>query len=712
MMIFSTPNNKKEFSAYLFEKKLIRAILGVLILFSILTGIVFYSLEKQSYHDSLTASDQVIANQITSIYELYFQNIKDLCNRSALYDNALFTSNSDYHLSTDGKKEILNFLTGLSVMNEYIHSCYLYFLQDNLVFSSYSMPTTVTQLDTFYDRSILAELPTQASTLLEPRFLNIKSDSDLLTNKPLVITMIIATPINSYQKTSYLVINIDAKKLYAQIFDKLQIRNYRNFYIVGANDNIIFHNNMKHLFTSYTDLENTEEKLIVSSAYSARFNWTFILESTIPPIQSSIIKFCMVIILILITLLIIITLMALSYTIPVRKMLQSSRNLRWRYLLTTGQSAGDGSAMQPLNLEAEFPDCSSFAAMSFQLHSDPGTEKFPEVLFEAFHSVSESWGFTFHPVQLSDDCICIILGFFRQPQADTAAFPLPVLANEVLDIVERQLYQSPVCSISSMKNSSSLLHEAWLEICKTEKYSYSLPQPIRCYTEITGKTERYSFPQQYEKQLLNNLLVGNLDTCRFYSNKIFSSFVGSDYILDDNEIQKYLYLMQNNILSHLASLPLPIKADTAFSPDSCTSLKELSDEFDRYLTAIIEKINTKDEDDKVVLYTAVIDYIGQHYQENGICLNMVADYFSLNTNYISKIVKEMTGKSFTSYITFRRIEKSKELLTENRLTVNEISEAVGFSYPYYFIRKFKESEGITPGQYSGTAPEDTPADSE
>lgn len=710
-MNFNAISSKKEISLYLFEKKLIRAILGVLILFSILTGIVFYSLEKQSYNDSLVASDQVIANQITSIYELYVQNIRDLCNHSAIYDNALFTSNAEYHLSTDGKREILSFLTGLSVMNEYIHSCYLYFLQDNLVFSSYSMPTAVTQLDTFYDRNIFAELPVQSPVLLEPRFLNIKSDSNLIANKPLVMTLIIATPISSYQKTSYLVINIDAQKLYAQIFDKLQIQNYRNFYIVGSNDNIIFHNNMDHLFTNYEDLDTSEENLIISSSYSSRFNWTFVLESTVPPIQSSIIKFCIVIIIILVILLIVTTLMALSYTIPVKKMLQSSRNLRWRYLLTSGQSANDSTSIQTLNLQAEFPDCTAFAAMSFQLQPDVGKEKFPEALFEAFHSVSESWNFSYHPVQLSDDCICIILGFLQQ-QEDVTHLPLPMIANEILDIVERQLYQSPICSISSVKNGCALLHEAWLEICQIDKYSYSFTQPIRCYTEIISKSESYTFPQQYEKQLLNNLLVGNLDTCRFYSEKILSSFVGKSYILDNNEIQKYLYLMQNNILSHLASMPIPINPDPMFSPDSCTSLKELQEEFDQYLAGIIEKINSRDEDDKVILYTAVIDYIGQHYQENSICLNMVADYFSLNTNYISKIVKEMTGKNFTSYITFRRIEKSKELLMENRLTVNEISEAVGFSYPYYFIRKFKESEGITPGQYGNAIPEDVPTDFE
>lgn len=692
-------NYKKEISIYLFQKKLIRAIVCILLLFSILTGLVFYSLEKNSYHERLMDSNDVIVSQISAIYELYIQNIRDLCNRSSLYDNPLLMNDLEYHLSTDGKKETVNYLTGLSVMSEYIHSCYLYFLQDGLVFSSFSMPTTVTQLKTFYDRKIFQNIQDSSSVLLEPRFLDTKSQDEPPVNKPLVITMIIAAPVNSYQKTSYLVINIDARKLYAKIFDELQIKNHLNFYIVGENDNIIFHNNMDYLFTSYKDLENPAGNLITSTAWSSKLNWTFILESTVPPIKSSLIKFCVFIILILMILLLMTATLAISYTIPIKKMLQSSRNLRWRYFLTSEQIPGDAATLQNLNFDAEFPECNTFAVMSFRFSDSVPREKSSETLLQAFHNASGRWNFCFRPVQLAADCFCMILGFSFPSFGTENPSPALMIANDVLDSLEKQLIQCPACSISSLKNSCQLLHEAWLEVCKIDKYSYSLPQAVRCYSKIVSKSGAYTFPEQSERQLINNLLVGNLDTCRFYIKKIFSTFINDSYILENADIQKYLYLIQNNILSHLASMPIPIKADTAFSPESCGSLMELETAFTDYLTKIVDKINSRDSNDKVILYQTVIEYLNQHYQENNICLNMAADYFGLNNNYISKIVKEMTGRSFTNYITFKRIEKGKELLIRNKLTINEISETVGFSYPYYFIRKFKEAEGVTPGQY-------------
>ena len=45
------------------------------------------------------------------------------------------------------------------------------------------------------------------------------------------------------------------------------------------------------------------------------------------------------------------------------------------------------------------------------------------------------------------------------------------------------------------------------------------------------------------------------------------------------------------------------------------------------------------------------------------------------------------------------MNKAKELLKTTRLSLNEISEAVGFHDYFYFIKKFKLEVGITPGKY-------------
>ena len=46
-----------------------------------------------------------------------------------------------------------------------------------------------------------------------------------------------------------------------------------------------------------------------------------------------------------------------------------------------------------------------------------------------------------------------------------------------------------------------------------------------------------------------------------------------------------------------------------------------------------------------------------------------------------------------------RINKAKELLKREELTIAQIGQAVGYSNANAFIRVFKNYEGITPGKY-------------
>ena len=45
-----------------------------------------------------------------------------------------------------------------------------------------------------------------------------------------------------------------------------------------------------------------------------------------------------------------------------------------------------------------------------------------------------------------------------------------------------------------------------------------------------------------------------------------------------------------------------------------------------------------------------------------------------------------------------RLEHAKVLLWENRRSIKDIAEAVGYANEYYFIRAFKSLTGKTPGK--------------
>ncbi|OXB08002.1 helix-turn-helix domain-containing protein [Flavobacterium pectinovorum] len=73
-----------------------------------------------------------------------------------------------------------------------------------------------------------------------------------------------------------------------------------------------------------------------------------------------------------------------------------------------------------------------------------------------------------------------------------------------------------------------------------------------------------------------------------------------------------------------------------------------------------------------------------------------AQYLNVHTNYLNRVVKEVTGKSTTSHITERIITEAKALLLHTDWSISEVAFALGFEYPTYFNNFFKKITGTNP----------------
>jgi AraC-like DNA-binding protein len=91
----------------------------------------------------------------------------------------------------------------------------------------------------------------------------------------------------------------------------------------------------------------------------------------------------------------------------------------------------------------------------------------------------------------------------------------------------------------------------------------------------------------------------------------------------------------------------------------------------------------------------------ESYTSAAVSLTTVADMVGLNPDYLGRIFREDTGMSFVNYLTNLRIQKSIEMLNTTVLQIKEISLAVGYNNPNYFIKVFKERIGVTPKEFKG-----------
>jgi len=73
-----------------------------------------------------------------------------------------------------------------------------------------------------------------------------------------------------------------------------------------------------------------------------------------------------------------------------------------------------------------------------------------------------------------------------------------------------------------------------------------------------------------------------------------------------------------------------------------------------------------------------------------------AGSLSVHTNYLSRSVKEVTGKSTSVHIAERIAAEAKALLLYTDWSVADIAYGLGFKYPTYFNNYFKRVTGVTP----------------
>lgn len=71
----------------------------------------------------------------------------------------------------------------------------------------------------------------------------------------------------------------------------------------------------------------------------------------------------------------------------------------------------------------------------------------------------------------------------------------------------------------------------------------------------------------------------------------------------------------------------------------------------------------------------------------------------LNPVYLFRAYKQLTGQNLSRYISDRRIEKARGLLSDSSLKISEISCQVGYESPAHFSRIFKKNTGMTPQEY-------------
>jgi len=77
----------------------------------------------------------------------------------------------------------------------------------------------------------------------------------------------------------------------------------------------------------------------------------------------------------------------------------------------------------------------------------------------------------------------------------------------------------------------------------------------------------------------------------------------------------------------------------------------------------------------------------------------VADQLNISPNYLSGLLKVLTGQSTQQHIHNKLIDKAKERLSNNNLSISEIAYQLGFEHSQSFNKLFKKKTNLSPTAY-------------
>ena len=135
-----------------------------------------------------------------------------------------------------------------------------------------------------------------------------------------------------------------------------------------------------------------------------------------------------------------------------------------------------------------------------------------------------------------------------------------------------------------------------------------------------------------------------------------------------------------------------LKIEEAYSAEEIYSISAT------ILSDFTSKVRESQNQNYSLVIKKAIHYIVNNVT-NDLLNQSIADYANVNPNYLSRLFKEETGDTLSTFIQKARIDEAKYLLHSTNASISDLSELLHFSDQSYFTKIFKKHTGLTPQQF-------------
>lgn len=173
----------------------------------------------------------------------------------------------------------------------------------------------------------------------------------------------------------------------------------------------------------------------------------------------------------------------------------------------------------------------------------------------------------------------------------------------------------------------------------------------------------------------------------FYSFFMESLFIGSkneQYLFFEKDESQIIDILINNFLTEYFEKKACYK--TSMHSYLCLIFTEL-------LRTHINRVEYYEDN----MFAQIYRYMNENLST--ISLTSLSEHFHYSPVYLSKLIKRYSNHTFSEIVIEIKFEKAAAYLSNTTLSIETISELLGFYDRSYFNKSFKKYYGLTPNEY-------------
>ncbi len=225
------------------------------------------------------------------------------------------------------------------------------------------------------------------------------------------------------------------------------------------------------------------------------------------------------------------------------------------------------------------------------------------------------------------------------------------------------------------------------------------------YRDIASANSTYYYPMELETKLINSIRAGDSAEA--------SAILGDTYKHNFGETLLSLEMAQCLMFDLISTMVKTLNSIVGREEDSsfwsavrpikrliaCRSLEALKTEMDDIVAKVCEYVRRGQTGRNEQLKRDILEQVHSNYRDPNLCADSIAERLKRNGAYLSHFFREHMSVGLGSYIKQYRVARAKALLAEGNLAIVQVASEVGFASSSALIRAFKETQGVTPGQF-------------